>query len=434
MTDFAFPDPAAWGPTTSGHHHVPWGRRFLLLFAAVGIGLLVAGGTTALLLFQQFQRNLTRVEVTGLSESVTGAPLHVLVAGSDARDGMTPADVQRLNLGRFGGERSDTVMLVTVTADRKGVNVVSFPRDLRVDDDGTIRKLTETFAFGGPDNLVQTVRDNFGIEVNHYAQIGILGFVNAVDTLGSVEICLEENLFDRKSGASFAAGCHDMDGAAALSYVRSRSGAGSDFSRIDRQQNFLRSVLRELVTRQVLLDVPKLFQLVEDLASQVTTDDSLGLNEMLRLAEQLRGLANGEVPMTNVPGYVQTVDGKSFVIAYGPGTRSLFSQLQRGELLAPRGSRTERNEVNVATWSGGHAEGRRIVISTLQWAGYNVSSAGEGPFDIGETTTVFIVPGHEREAEWVGAMLGAPVQRLPVNATPPAGAEVVVAVGLDAVS
>jgi hypothetical protein len=225
-----------------------------------------------------------------------------------------------------------------------------------------------------------------------------------------------------------------MDGRAALSYVRSRSGAASDFGRIDRQQHFLRSVLNELVSREVLLDVPRLFQLIEDLASNVTTDDRLRLGQMLSLAEQLRGLANGNIPMTHVPGYIQRVGGKSYVIAYGPGARSMFGQLQRGELLAPRGSREERNEVSVATWSGGHAEGRRIVNSTLQWAGYNVFSAGEGPFDIGNVTTVFVVPGHEREAEWVGAMLGAPVQRLPVDAEPAAGVDVVVAVGLDAVT
>lgn len=427
-------DPAAWGPTATGHHHVPWGRRTVILFAAIMAGVLAAGGATALLLFQEVRSNLTRLEVTGLADSLEGAPLHVLLAGSDSREGLSPADIQRYNLGQFGGQRSDTVILVTVTADRSGVNVVSFPRDLRVDDDGTIRKLTETFAFGGPENLVETVRDNFGISVHHYVQVNVLGFVKAVDTLGSVEVCLDERLLDSRSGADFQPGCQQMDGQAALAYVRSRSGAGSDFGRIDRQQNFLRSVLDELVSRQVLLDVPRLFQLIEDIASNVTTDDRLRLSQMFSLAEQLRGLASGKIPMTNVPGYIQTVGGKSYVIAYGPGARSMFAQLARGELLAPRGSREERSEVAVATWSGGHAEGRRIVNSTLQWAGYNVFSAGEGPFDIGNATTVFVIPGHEQEAEWVGAMLGAPVQRLPIDAEPPAGADVVVAVGLDAVT
>lgn len=430
----AFGDPAAWGPTATGHHHVPWGRRIAILLTAVLAGVLVAGGATAVLLFQQVRSNLTRLEVTGLADALDGAPLHVLLAGSDSRDGLSPEDIQYYNLGQFGGQRSDTVILVTVTADRSGINVVSFPRDLRVDDSGTIRKLTETFAFGGPENLIETVRDNFGINVHHYAQVNVLGFVKAVDTLGTVEICLDERLVDSKTGADFQPGCQEMDGRAALSYVRSRSGAGSDFSRIDRQQNFLRSVVDEVVSRDVLLDLPRLFQLIEDLASHVTTDDRMRLTQMFSLAEQLRGLANGDLPMTHVPGYIQNVGGASYVIGYGPGVRSMFAQLERGELLAPRGSREERREIAVATWSGGHDEGRRIVNSTLQWAAYNVFSAGEGPFDIGNVTTVFVVPGHEQEAQWVGAMLGAPVQRLPVGTEPPSGADVVVAVGLDAVT
>ena len=424
-------EPGPWG------HVVDGGRRRRLLkriTAVVAVGGLVAGaaiGTTGLLLVQQTEANLTRVAVPELEQApVATDARNFLLVGSDARDGIADDDRSELSLGDFEGQRSDTIIYVSISEDRNAVSLVSLPRDLLVRDGDQRRKLTDTFA-GGPDQLVRVVRENFGLPVNHYAQVSLGGFIEVVRTLGGVQMCPDEPLVDPKSGADFAAGCQQFGPTEALAYVRSRKGSRADFERIDRQQEFLTSVLGELTATRTLANAPQLFRLVEDLATNVTTDESLGLNQMLGLANEMRQVVDGGVPMTTVPAYPRTIDGLAFMVPYGPGATAMFDDLRAGRPLAERGSREQRDETVVALWSGGRDAG--IVRSTLQWAGFRPGLAGSGPTeaDAGSTTTVYIVPGEERAAGWVAATLGAPMRPLPAGATPPADATVVVGVGDD---
>lgn len=427
-------EPGAWGPVVSGGTRFGRLRRFGVVFAVVASLAVGAVGATGLALYRAADANITRIPVGGLDGKDGGTALNVLVVGSDSRDGLSRAEELELKLGSFDGQRSDTIILASVTPDREGISLVSFPRDLLVyDEDGDPHKLTETFV-GGPEALVDIVGSNFGVPVHHYAEVSVTGFMGVVEVLGEVEVCLEDRLYDRKSGAAFDAGCHDMDPKDALAYVRSRRGARGDFERIERQQHFLKAMIKQMIAGETLTNVPKLLNVVEAAADNVTTDDALGLSEMRRLAEELRGLVSDGMPMTVVPGYTQTIDGKSFVIAYGPGARALFSTLREGEALADRGSDEERDDTRVAIWTGGRATEAAVVESTLGYTGFSFSGVGRGDIDAGTTTTVYVVPGFEQKAAWVGATLGAPVQTLPATATVPDGAEVIVAVGDDATS
>lgn len=429
------PDDGGWGPRSVGGHDQDRRRRYALIVAFVsGIAFLALAGT-AVAVLQVADSNLQRVNLPSLNVGVEGEPLNVLIVGSDSREGLSEEDRVRYTVGleETGGQRSDTVILVSVTSDREAINVVSFPRDLPVVWKDRRYKLTETFA-GGPDALIDVIHDNFGIDVNHYVEVSITGFVEVVQSLGGVEICLDSRLVDPKSGANFDPGCHEMDPRQALSYVRSRAGARGDFDRMDRQQQFLKALLRRAVDTRTLVDLPKLFAMIEDVASNVRTDDTLGLGEMRSLAERLRGLATGEIPMTIVPGYVRNIAGKSYVLPYGPGARALFDDIDAGEVLASRGPEASRQKVKAAVWSAGYGSGQGIVVSTLQWAGFNAYGAGRGPIEPGPTTTVYVVPGHEEAAGWVAATLGAPTQPLPEDVDAPSGANVVVVTGEDATS
>jgi LCP family protein required for cell wall assembly len=428
-------DRGPWGPRVIGGH----GRRLLRhLVATLVIGGLVATaavGTTGALLLQQGEANLTRVPVPELDAPVARSNArHFLVVGSDSREGLTVEDRANLRLGSFEGQRADTVIYVSVSEDREHVSLVSLPRDLLVIDDGQPRKLADTYA-GGPDNLVRVVRENFGLPVNHYAEVSLAGFVAVVRTLGSVEICLEEPLQDPKSGADFDAGCHDMDAKETLSFVRSRRGDRGDFERIDRQQQFIRAVLGELTRARVLADARRLFRLVEDVASNVTTDEDLAMTTVLGLSDELRTVVGDGLPMATMPAFPRRIDGLDFMVAYGPGARALLADLREGRPLPDRGTKEERDDTVVAVYSGGR-DGADRIRGALAFAGFPAGVAGWGPesLDAGATTAIYALPGKEREAELVAATLRAPVRRLPADVTPPADATVVVATGDDAVS
>ncbi len=428
-------DTGDWGPPAAGGRRFRRLRRLLATVTLVGLAVVVAGTTTAYLLIEQAEASLTRVTVEERETPTrTSQARHFLVVGSDSREGLDPEQRSQLTLGSFEGQRADTIIYVAVTADRNHISLVSLPRDLLVVDDGRNRKLADTFA-GGPDNLIRVIRNNFGLPVNHYGEVTLGGFIDVVDTLGGVRICLDEPLRDSKSGADFEAGCQQLDPVEALAYVRSRQGPRGDVERVERQQTFIRAVIGELVSARVLVDVPRLSRLIDDVAGSVTTDEDLSIAEMRDLAAEVRQVARDGFPMTAVPAYPRRIDGIWYLVAYEPGTQALLRDLRAGRPIADRGDRDQREDTTVAIWSGGRGSPTTIVFETLFYAGFTAGGAGRGPeeLDAGVTTTVYRLPGAEQQAEWVAATLGAPVQPLPPGVTAPEGANVVVAVGDDAV-
>lgn len=427
-------EPGPWGPTVRGGR--AW-RVFRRMFAIVTVMALVGGvatATTAQLLIEQAETNLTRVPVPELQDPVRSTDArHFLLVGSDARDGLDEEDRQALTLGAFEGQRSDTIIYVAISEDRSTVSLVSLPRDLLVVDGGRQRKLADTFA-GGPDQLIRVIRENFDLPVNHYAAISLGGFIDVVRTLGGVDICLDEPLADRKSGADFEAGCQRMDATDALAFVRSRDGDYGDYERIDRQQTFLRAVLGELIDARVLTNPRRVFQLTEDLASNLTTDDQLGVSTMLGLADEMRQVVGAGVPMSTVPAYPRRIDGVEYMLPYGPGADAMFDDLRQGRPLPDQGTRDQRADTVVTIYSGGRDGASDIVRPALAFAGFQAGSSGSGPasLDAGSTTTVYVVPGYEQQADWVAATLGAPTQALPADVEVVPGTHVIVGVGDDA--
>lgn len=431
-------DRLAWSAERHGGQSHRGLRRTGTLLGAVLVLLVSVSAVSGTLLLRQADASLTRIQVPELDVvDSTAQASSFLVVGSDSRAGLSEIDRAELTLGNFTGQQSDTVLYVAISEDRSTVTLVSIPRDLLVfDADGQPRKLTDLFA-GGPDPLLRALRSNLGLPVNHFAMVSLGGFIDIVRTLGSVEVCLERPLVDVKSGADFEAGCHEMGPRDALAFVRSRSGPRSDFERIDRQQQFIRSVLVRLLDGRLLTDPARIYQLVDDVASNLVTDDRLGLAEMRSLSTEMLGVVRDGLPMMTLPSYPRTVAGRAYVLPYGPGARALLDDLRDGRPPAPRGTAQTRSQTTVVLFSGGREAGTQIVQDTLLSSGFrSLGTAGPGParVDALATTTVYSLPEQELRAEWVAAVLGAPVIPLPEGVRVPDGAQVVVAVGEDATS
>lgn len=423
-----------WGPETFGGRSSRLAKRVgLLLLGALGAALVVALVVTQAL-WSRAEANLTRVPLSELAEvAETSGARFFLVVGSDARDGIAQDDRDQLPLGEFDGERADVVILVAITPDRQTVSLVSVPRDMLVLDGERYRKLTDVYN-SGADELVRVIRTNTGISVNHYAAMSLGGFIDIVRTLGTVEICLDAPLRDRRSGANFSAGCHDMDALDALAYVRSRSGPRGDFERIERQQTFIRAVLGEMVSRRVLTNPRQLLGIVENVSRNVTTDDQLRISTMAGLADELRTVVSQGLPMTTVPAYPRRINGIEYMVAYGPGSRALFTEMLGDTPVAHRGTREEKAAITVGVVSQQSAPAAQVVATTLQWAGFRVEQPQlltvlDAPADI---TTVFAKQADVVAARLVAANLGAPL--VMVNDEVELPAAVVVTAGADALT
>ena len=255
--------------------------------------LAVAAPVGALLLLQ-------REPVTGLASAPSvGQPLHVLITGSDSRAGLSQEERIALTTGSAGGERADTIILLTIDGGRAGM--LSFPRDLSVERcDGTVGRINAALAIGGPSCLVETVHRLTGIRAHHHVAVTFGGFRDVVDAVGGVELCLDRPIRDRSAGIDLPAGCQVLDGADALGFVRVRK-IDDDFARIARQQQFLRALAGELTDPTLLVRPWRLVPAVVGASRAVTVDEELGPVGLARLARGMRAVAAGDVVTATVP-------------------------------------------------------------------------------------------------------------------------------------
>jgi LCP family protein required for cell wall assembly len=243
-------------------------------------------------------RLLPREPVEGLASG--GSPLHVLITGSDSRAALTSEERVALTTGSAGGERADTIILLSIDGGRAGL--LSFPRDLSVERcDGTVGRINGALAIGGPACLVETVHRLSGIRAHHHMTITFGGFRDVVDAVGGVELCLDQPIRDRSAGIDLPEGCQVLDGADALGYVRVRK-VDSDFGRIARQQQFLRALAAEMTDPTLLVRPWRLVPLVVGASRAVTVDDRLGPIDLARIGVALRAVASGDAVTATVPG------------------------------------------------------------------------------------------------------------------------------------
>ena len=207
----------------------------------------------------------------------------ILLVGSDSRTDaqgtpLSDEELERLNAGVDDGElNTDTIMVIRVPNDGSSATAVSIPRDTYIHDDefGNLkingvfgmhkiahedklmgsgetdeRTIEQEAVDVGREALIDAVGDLTGIEVDHYAEVGLFGFVLLTDAVGGVEVCLNNPVDEPMSGALFPAGRQTLDGTEALAFVRQRYGLPrGDLDRIVRQQVYMASLVNKEIGR-----------------------------------------------------------------------------------------------------------------------------------------------------------------------------------------
>ncbi|NLU70890.1 LCP family protein [Streptomyces sp. HNM0574] len=255
-----------------------------------------------------------------------------LVIGTDTRSGLTKRERDELHVGGADERNTDTMMLLH--HGEAGPYLVSLPRDSYVDVPGRGRaKLNSAYATGGPRLLTRTVEQATGLRVDHYAEVDFLGFVDIVDAMGGVDLCLDEPLRDEKAGADLDAGCQELDGKQALGFVRARyTDAAGDLGRVRRQQQLLAAMVREATGPGALLNPFAFFSLAGSVLDAVTVDNGTGVLSLTWMAWQVRGLTGGDGGTTTVPVADAGLDvaGMGDVVLWDSArARALFDQLRR---------------------------------------------------------------------------------------------------------
>ncbi|ASQ95232.1 LCP family protein [Streptomyces sp. 11-1-2] len=245
-----------------------------------------------------------------------GKGTNYLVVGSDSRDGLSGRDKKTLHTGSAEGRRTDSMMVLHTGA--RGATLMSLPRDSWVTippytypmtgkrPGPSKNKLNAAFSAGGPELLVRTIEHNTGLRIDHYAEIGFAGFVNVVNAVGGVHLCLDKPIKDKKSGADLKAGCQTLDGRQALAFVRQRhQEAKGDLGRSQNQQKFLSALAKQAARPSQALVPWKVFPTVGAGLDTLIVDKGMDLRTLMTMFKAMQSVAGdhgrGHGNRLNVP-------------------------------------------------------------------------------------------------------------------------------------
>lgn len=274
-------------------------------------------------------------EVTGALDSASGDSLTFLIVGSDSREGLDDLT----NFGDFSGARGDVIILVKVDGNGSVMQMLSIPRDLWVAIPGHgNNRINAAYSFGGSRLMVETIKENLGVEINHYVEIDFVGFQGMVDELGGITIDFPYPARDANSGLSVDAGPQRLDGKQALAYARSRhyqehrdggwqSVDANDFGRSARQQHVIRAIMSEIKSPSTVTEAGAV---ARNLSQYVIIDSRLAGSSVAALAWDFRGVLSGSMDGTTLPAVNRNIDGRSVVVAKEPEAGQVLANFRSG--------------------------------------------------------------------------------------------------------
>ena len=259
--------------------------------------------------------------------AANGAPYNLLLIGSDSRVGETAAEAQQFgNATNAGGQRSDTIKIVHVDPSTGTASTLSIPRDTYVTLSGvpastglsSDNKINAAFG-SGPDALIQTIQNTFGIPISHYIVINFFGLQDAVNALGGISMDFPYPVRDQdcstgvcynNSGLNVpTTGCHVLSGYQALALSRSRyfqyyangewnSDPTSDIGRIERQNLIISAALNKAKST---FNPLSLNSLLSSVVHDFSKDNGLSPTDLFSLAERYHAFSGSDLQSYTLP-------------------------------------------------------------------------------------------------------------------------------------
>jgi len=356
------PAPAA-APPPPGRGSVLLRRSRITVCVLSALVLVLTGGAWAL--YRDVTGGITTTNV--ITGGSSGGEQNILLVGvdsrTDAQGNPLPDDVLRtLRSGSESGVlNSDTIIVLHLPADGGSATAFSIPRDSYVDIPGYRKdkinaaypatkalKADELVAGGmsqkeadtqssatGRTTLIETVQNLTGLQIDHYAEINLLGFYNLTQAIGGVDVCLKAPVDDDFSGAHFPAGPQTISGADALAFVRQRHGLPEgDLSRIRRQQVFLAAVADKILSSGTLTTPSTLSALIDSAEQSLVIDSGW---DLLGFARQASDVAAGNLNFVTIPTQGGANNERGDVVLVDPTQVSAFVE----EKTTPREDRPE---------------------------------------------------------------------------------------------
>lgn len=301
---------------------------FVALIAGVGLKFYMTYHSGSSGIFKEIEKNTSpdSKEYEALKEQ---GKFNVLIMGEDNVE---------------GSRRSDTILFAAINIRDRNIRILSLPRDTRVQipNHGT-QKLNHAFAYGGQELMIETVERYLGEPILYYVVVDYDSFPALIDIMGGVEIDVKKKMryVDRagKLDINIQPGLQTMDGKTALHFVRFRKDALGDIGRVQRQQQFVKALIKKAYDPSAIIKIP---ELIGQMAKLFKTDMTP------TLAIQLGGFVSNEIGrdrifFSTLHGQAQTIDRLSYWIGDVDTTKTFLDTsldiLISGDIDAKRTSK-----------------------------------------------------------------------------------------------
>lgn len=265
--------------------------------ATLAIFILVIGIYFGFRIFSSLKKIITE-NLSGSAPALLGKIIPQKLRGEG--DGRINILVMGIPGGDYpGAELTDTIMVVSIEPQGRGVTMLSIPRDLwvKIPNHG-FQKINEAHAIGeqtkypggGPQLAKETIQQLLDLPIHYYIRVDFVGFKKLIDAIGGIDVTVEKDLKDywypNQNGGRetfyLKKGTYHMDGELALKYARSRQST-SDFDRARRQQQILIAAKDKVLKDKTYLDIKKMEEILKIVGDHFKTD--LQIWEIKKIAE-----------------------------------------------------------------------------------------------------------------------------------------------------
>jgi len=374
-----------------------WPQRLIFGFnIVVALALLVGGGALVYANQRVTDRKVVSISGSNTPKAADGAvsadelenipegdlsAKNFLITGRDNNECVdSNSKYGKTVEGRSGyAGLTDTIMIIRVDPSENKAAVLSFPRDLyvKIAKSDSKNRINTAFRPNEPQRLVDTIMTNFGVGVDHYIAVDFCAFKTIVNAVGGVRIPFAFAARDKNTVFEVKQpGCAELDGDAALAYVRSRHYAyfdpkknkwigdpSGDWGRIARQQDFLRRVLRAALDKGVT-NPAVANQLLGAALDNVVTDDNLSPLNMLQLARAMRNVSEKDVRTYTVNGAMKQIGGQSVIEpTINNDTMKAILAIFRGETTIGEGNK-QLGQIDAAVGSSRGVRSAQTTTTT----------------------------------------------------------------------
>ncbi|HEY9622656.1 MAG TPA: LCP family protein [Crinalium sp.] len=399
---------SAKAPRTNLAQQLFWGFLFLFtagVSATVGMALTLMTPIPAAIAPHSPDQRVSFGDLwnKGFGYRIT-RPVNILVMGIDRVPGVPDGSKEV-----FAG-RSDTMLLVRLDPTSESVNVLSIPRDTRVEIPGLgVNKINHANAAGGAELAARTVSSNMdGITVDRYVRVSTEAFRELVDLMGGVRVFVPYRMFYNDNTQNLhidlQQGWQTLNGQQAEGFARFRHDAYGDVGRVQRQQQLIRALRERVMSPAVLPKLPEALQIL-----QRNLDTNLNLDEMLALVNFGLNLKQDHFRMVMLPGRFSSP--QEFVASYWIMDRDGRDQIMQNyfDVSSAVGVATQEDvnslRIAVQNASGNPALGREVARYLRDHGFRNVYVVRDWP-DQQSETQIIAQRGDLQGASTVGTTLG----------------------------